>query len=121
MKNIQELLKDNKFFQQGIENFKRGKIKPLEVSGHWVKQVISIRDWNSHYSKLNSYCLLESGKKEIVAGFLAVNPDPELELLTGEEMRKVDIYRRAHNIYPFVLEETKPETHEEINVDEIPF
>jgi len=105
MKNIQELLKDNKFFQQGIEKFKEGQVEALTVAGSWVKNKIAVVDWNGYYSRTGNYCFLARAKDGVMVAFLAVNPDPDCELLTGEEMRRMDDLRKAGRIAPRPFEE----------------
>ena len=83
----------------------------------WVKQLIPIKRWDNYCSNNSTYCFLKKIKREGVwAGFCLATEDgkiPEqkkdkLKSLSLDEMRRVDIYRRANHIRPFPLE-TKEE------------
>ena len=78
------------------------------VMQKWVKKLVSIRDFNSYYKYISSYCFLEKISAGIWLGFLVANnvPDKCVEL-SDEEARRVDVYRRGSNIYPRPLSEIK--------------
>ncbi len=82
-----------------------GNYKPPGVKYHWVKQLIPKRQWNNFYSGNTSYCLLETIEDDPVVGFLIVHPDERCKPCTDEDLRKIDLYRRANNIRPFPTEE----------------
>jgi len=76
-----------------------------KVKAVWVKKMVSQRDWDRFYSQNNVYCYLGEegvGKgKKIKIGFVVANQVPrDCELLDLDELRQVDNYRKANNIYP---------------------
>ena len=80
------------------------------VKCYWVKKLISSRDWNNWYSLQGTYCKLGSegvGRgKQVEIGFLVAKQIPyDCVELNDEELRQVDLFRRAKNIRPFPLEE----------------
>jgi len=92
------------------------------ITYQWVKQLIPKKEWNNFYSGNNSYCLLETINGDPVVGFLIVHPDNRCKPCTDEDLRKIDIYRRANHIYPFPLEEVKKDEVppiDEIDVESI--
>ena len=107
-KNYEDMCKNSEAFKQGLKDFKEGNLQNKitgSVESFWVKKLISQREWSNWYSHHNEYCKLEIegvgiGKK-ISIGFLVANIIPQdCEPLTDEELRQIDNYRRAHNIYP---------------------
>ncbi|MHA1329582.1 MAG: hypothetical protein ACTSR2_00760 [Candidatus Hodarchaeales archaeon] len=76
----------------------------------WVKKLVTPKDWNKYYSLDSSYCYLglenREGKKFVKIGFVVAERfgiPKGCELLTDEECREVDLYRRNKNIFPTPL------------------
>jgi len=108
--NYEEMKRNSPAFAQGVKDFREGKVKLHSINYNWIKKWVSNKDWNTHYIK-NNYCFLKSENKGVWVGFLKEgNGLPEnCEICNEEEMRQIDLHRRACNIYPnpFKLLETK--------------
>lgn len=73
---------------------------------NWVKKEVSKKEWSGCYSNLPGYCSLGVG----YMGFLVAEEIPEdCELCDVNEIRQMDMYRRANNIRPFPLSEENPQ------------
>jgi len=99
--------------KKGQEDFKNGAIAGVGgVKTFWVKKEIPADKWNSDYSKQEgAYCPLfqagEKGNQRMVAGFCVGNRIPSdcQEITDGEELRRLDLYRRSMSFMPYPLEE----------------
>lgn len=111
-------MKKGEHFQKGLKMFREGKVpKDPSVKPIWVKKLITQREWDNWYKYNNVYCNLgkvggiqdeegniKGGKTKI--GFLVAHfPTSDCELLTDEEMRIVDLYRKSVNVGPTPFEE----------------
>jgi len=110
-----EKIKEGKYFQEGVRQFREGKVeKPRGPVAIWVKKFVSIKEYKNYYQWHGSYCFLKKiPKKGVWVGFCSDSFDPnfipkDCELLDDEELRQVDAYRRANNIYPRPLEDLPP-------------
>ncbi len=89
----------------------------MKIYQCWVKKLVDKKEWNSHYSKLSSYCMLGKDFDKIWVGFVIGDPNPDYMpdncfALTTDELRQVDEYRRPRNIAPLPLEGIKVEKRE---------
>lgn len=94
------MMEESEPFKQGVKDFKEGNVKLNFTEPYWVKQLVSVRDWNGHYKYISSYCFLDKTKEGISIGFCSSYVPEKCELMIDEEMRRVDIQRRAMNVYP---------------------
>jgi len=119
-----EELKKNKDFLRGVELFRQGKVpKSKSVPIKWVFKLVTKKEWENYYQWDESYCDLGKvgGRKDIdggirggkikigfcVADFGSLPKDCQ-ELTDPEELRDLDLYRRAINIKPFLIKEISP-------------
>ncbi len=68
----------------------------------WVKKIVSKREWKNKYSEMPAYCFLKQNRAGIEVGFLSIFdkvPD-HLAYCDDEDMRIIDIYYKANNIFP---------------------
>jgi hypothetical protein len=99
-------IKNDPAFQRGVQKYKDGKVRMPSITPMWVKKLVGKRDWNSYYSKVGTYCFLGEKDEKIMIGFCIGSEKLPvgLEPLTLEEERRVDEYRRACSIRPFVFQ-----------------
>lgn len=95
---------DNPNFKAGIEKAKEGTYKPPTINSQWVSKLFKRKEWNNLNN--SSYCFLEeegTGKDRMIrGGFLVAYGIPDNHFpCSDEDLRKIDIYRRSKNIYPF--------------------
>ena len=113
MEKLINKLEDNPNFQQGVADAKTGfydRYKGVGTPIHWVKQLVSKKDWNTQYSK-GTYTFLEETKEGIWIGFTTPHLSQRVEKITSNyEFRKIDDHRKATNTYPRPFEDI-----EEIN------
>ena len=115
--SIREKLKKDKDFQRGVKMFKEGEAsKPKAIPIKWVFKLVTGREWENYYRWDESYCNLGKigGRKDIngevkggkikmafcIADFGFLPKDCQ-ELTGPEELRNLDLYRRALNVRPF--------------------
>jgi len=115
--SIREKLKKDKDFQRGVKMFKEGETsKPKAIPIKWVFKPVTGREWENYYQWDGSYCNLGKigGRKDIngevkggkikmafcIADFGFLFKDCQ-ELTDPEELRNLDLYRRALNVRPF--------------------
>jgi hypothetical protein len=76
------------------------------VKYSWYKANVPTKQWNEYYSKITGYTFLDGDKNSTNIGFLSVHPPQGcLEITNIDELRKIDLHRRAARIYPFVFED----------------
>jgi hypothetical protein len=94
-------------FKRGRQEFLEGKVpSPEGVKYGWYKAKVPVTKWNEFYSKTSSYTFLAEDGKDVWVGFLAVIPPVDcLEITNLEELRKIDLHRRATSSYPFVFKD----------------
>lgn len=87
----------------------------------WIKRCFKPTQWNNFYSPNSSYCFLNKDQDGVWAGFLIGTTTPKVYPfdcipIMGEELRRVDEYRRASRIYPtpFEIVEKQKAIKEEI-------
>lgn len=101
-------LYSNKFFQEGRKMAQEDNIPKFEHKGCWVKKMVSPADWNTWFSKDNTYVKLSEEKKGQVVlgvwvGFLTGMPGgasgtcPELN--NDEKYLVYQSYKR-NNVHP---------------------
>jgi len=115
--NKWEQLKQSEDFQRGIRMFRKGEVpKPKSIPIKWVFRLITGREWENYYRWNESYCNLGKigGRKDIngevkggkikmafcITDFSFLFKDCQ-ELTDPEELRNLDLYRRALNVRPF--------------------
>ena len=114
-KNYEEMTQNSEAFKKGVQDFKEGKVKIPSHNYEWKKGLVSSRDWDNYFSKINSYHLIGAigglkdskgkrrGGKRIIAFISTRDNDnriSEIKLLEDEEAIQVDARRQASNIYP---------------------
>ena len=99
-------------FEYGKKMFQENSFNPLGVNIYWVKQKIKKGEWNNYFSQTSSYCPLQKDEDGVWVGFCLVernNPfgyqQFDYQPCNDEELRQIDLYRRAINIRPFPTEE----------------
>ena len=115
--SIWEKFKKDKDFQRGVKMFREGKVpKPKAIPIKWVFDLVTGREWENYYRWDKSYCNLgkigsrkdingevKGGKIKMafcIADFGFLFKDCQ-ELTDPEELRNLDLYRRALNVRPF--------------------
>jgi len=100
-------LSKSKRFQQGVRDFKEGKVKPLIMTYQWIIQYIDKLSWNRHYSYNGNYCFLGKQDNKIKVGYLVAGNDipQRCEFCSDEDLRQIDSYRRSKRLYPFPFED----------------
>lgn len=101
-----------KFTKKELITFQEKELKRRGIKVVWVKQLVSNKEWRGFYSFAKTYCNLgEEGvgrAKVIKMGFcVAVDCPINCELLNDEELRMVDEFRQAVNLFPTPLEKIK--------------
>jgi hypothetical protein len=115
-KNFLEMAEKSEEFKKGKKEYEEGKVKFSGIPFVWVKKWVKRTEWNSYYSHIGTYCPLVINNKEVLVGFLSagkVAPKDCQEVTDWNELRSIDIYRRAYNIRPFVMKEDKKVEKEE--------
>ena len=108
MKKINIKIFDSKDYKQGQQDFRDKRIKNKGVGFSWYKTTIPTKKWNEYYSKIPGYTFLDGNTKEVSMGFLSVSaPAGCLEVTNMEELRKIDLHRRAIRAYPLVFDDVK--------------
>ena len=109
MEKVVTSLSQNKFFLEGREMAKQGKVPPFNNPDvYWVKRMVSQADYNGWYKFNNSYTLLEverAGKAitGVWIGFLSTFKSGKYGTdipLTDEEKYKVYKHFEICNILP---------------------
>ena len=77
-------------------------MEKIKIKQVWVKKLVKVKEWNNCYKYNSSYCFLRNEPgKGVWIGFVVANQVPrDCELLDLDELRQVDDYRKANNIYP---------------------
>ncbi len=76
------------------------------VKLYWVKKKVSLTQFENFYSKNDLYCPLVNLGRQFEISFLCVNKIPnDCELLSDEELRKTDLWRRSKFVFPYPLKE----------------
>ena len=108
-----EAIENSEAFKKGVEDFKEGKVERQKGKKIvWVKKLVGQKEWDKFYSQNNSYCNLGvegvgKGKKVKIV-FATTEPIPaDCEIPDLDELRQVDNYRKASNIYPRPFEDVK--------------
>jgi len=88
----------------------------------WVKKLVRVNEWNNYYKHLTSYCFLEKEVKGIWVGFCCADIGKgriprDCELLTNEELRQVDNYRKQYHIEPRPFTDVEIENKESKNFE----
>jgi hypothetical protein len=73
----------------------------------WVKRFIKVKEWNEFYSQVPAYSILDKSKDGIMVGFLSAGGVPADcgEITDDEELRLIDLARRANNQRPYPFKE----------------
>lgn len=74
---------------------------------NWVKKLVSGKEWDNYYSKIPGYCFLFQDKNNIWVGFGIIEKCFDCMDLTDDELRQIQEYREANNIYPQPLKNEK--------------
>jgi hypothetical protein len=102
-------LTDSPAFKAGAESMRKGEYKVPTKNYYWVSKLITMKEWESWYSKHISYTYLGEdflGKTKLIKiGFLTCNLSDKVEEITDpDELRKIDLHNRACNISPTPFE-----------------
>jgi hypothetical protein len=79
------------------------------MKAKFYKQIVPARDWNTHYSKITAYTFIGQIENKVQVAFLAAPEfvSRDAEVCSDEELRIIDIARRASNQGPYPLEEVE--------------
>ena len=104
-KNFEEMCRNSEAFKRGVKAYKEGKGKTIgSVEPVWVSQVVKVKEWNNYFKYNKAYFYLEKVSDGVKIAFLVAGLVPmNCELLTDEELRILDVYRRSNHIYPTPL------------------
>jgi hypothetical protein len=78
----------------------------------WVKKQVSKKDWASTYSQSLGYSWLGENAGNVIMGFLIGRPadkeevdllNDRIALCNDDELRRIDLHRRAANCRPYPL------------------
>jgi len=92
-------------FKQGQKDYNEGTIKVPFQDFLWVKKYVKNKEWNEFYSHVSAYSMLDKSKEGVMIGFLVAGLVPRdcMEITDDEELRILDLARRAVNQRPYTF------------------
>lgn len=108
-------ISENIDFQKGAERFRKihnlepkypktrklieneEKLKPKSVKYRWYKKIVTKKEWEKKYSKLD-YIIVDITEKEIEFAYMSVFPVDDIPITDKNELKKIYNYLSVKNV-----------------------